>query len=330
MPLYLDSDYLNSIFSTPVANAMHEIKTSMEKEGVTPSYALSLIKDYLLPLLTEHQRSVVDSIKHCTWDDIFFIYVELGFECKNGGIVSEVTNAIYLIYQHTLSTPREFTFRNTVDVTHFLDTCRFLKIGVGDLRHCDEDSRFDLFGFCKYCWRLSAPGRQLCLAHSSGNKHLNQNIFYNEAKKEFDQFSNYKEGSRQKTLFDKTLNRLLTAESIEFHESSFRERIIPPPIGLIEWFRNRRPHLFKALSLENCEMSDRDLIDMLLNTLHGTDSLPFSIGKFYERANNRISENVFLFGPMLARAESWLVARSEFRERWGGKRNNSGRKKSNL
>ena len=327
MPLYVDSDTLATSFCRPVANAMLEIKSAMEGRGVTPSFALKLINNHLRPLLSEDHKKIIRKRRNPAWNDIFMIYVGLGFESKNGGVVADVMAAIDLIYRYTLITPREFVFPDSVDVSHFLDTCRFLKLSVDELRKCKEDDGFDLFKFCKYCWRLPVPGRKICIVHTSGDNHINQNSIEYLSSKGMERFAIYKEGRRQRELFDKVLNRLITAESIEFHESSFSAQIIPPSSGLAHWLSVRRPNLWAALDLESAALTDSTAVDVLLNILQSTDSLPFSTQQIYQKANAKIKENVILMGPMLARVEAWLIARSESRERWGGTRNNAGRKK---
>jgi len=316
MPLYLERSAIHTGFSPPVAEAMLKIAAAMESKAVTPSLAARLIKDHLLPLIPEEHRDVFKLGKPVSWDDIHHVFPTLVFagEGKHRRL-TEVGAAVKFIWEHTKSPPREFVFQNSIEITYFFQMCSHLNLQVEHLRYLDSGA-IDLFHFCKYCWRQAVPERAICPVHMVGSKHAGS-----------DQgFLQYKEARRQQPIFETLLNRILTRETMAFHESGFTEQILLPESGIKEWLALRRPHIRDTLALEWEEVSDDAIVGLLLDTLHNAGEMAFSMQHAYRQINATISSHQVMIWPMLLRAEAWLEARNTLRAAWGGPRQGAGRK----
>lgn len=51
----------------------------------------------------------------------------------------------------------------------------------------------------------------------------------------------YKAGMRQRALFEKTVNRILTRETLKYHDSSFQDQTLFPDRDVASWLAERRP-----------------------------------------------------------------------------------------
>jgi len=328
MPLYLDSSTIEARFREPVAKAMLEIKHAMDGKAVTPSLAARLIKDHLLPLIAPEHRDVFTVGKAPSWDDIAHAYPTLAFRSEGQkGVLTGVASAVNAIWTHTKSPPRDFVISNPIEITYFFHLCEHLNISVKHLRYRNGSS-FDLFCFCKCCWRRPVPGRSICPVHTLGSNHVSGTDSDKELHHNDLGSLEYKEGKRQQARFDAALNEILTQEVMEFHDSEFSAQILLPATAIKDWLALRRPHLKEALALEWESVTDESLIDTLLNTLHNSERMAFSVKQAYDQANAMFRDNPILIWPMLLRAEAWLVARQERHGNWGGRRKKAGRKKT--
>lgn len=329
MPLYLDSSVIEASFSEPVAEALLAIKAAMDGKPATPSLAARLIKDHLLPLIALEHRDMFTPGKAPSWDDIAHAYPTLVFRSEGQkGILTEVASAINAIWTYTKSPPRDVVISDLIEVSHFFHLCDHLKIPVKHLRY-QHGTSFDLFRFCKYCWRRPVPGRSICPVHTLGSNHVSGIGPHSETNHHSDLgFLEYKEGKRQRERFDAAVNDILTREVMEFHDSNFTAQILLPAAGIKDWLALRRPHLRAALALEWASATDETVIDILIKALHNPGRMAFSVQQAYDQANAMFSNNPILIWPMLLRAEAWLVARQERHDNWGGQRMKAGRKKT--
>ena len=327
MPLYVDEKTILNHFKTPVLPALLRIRAEIGNRPVVPSMALRLIKKHLLPIAPEVvEKAIAEVGDRYTWDDIFHLYICVGSESKYSLINGEIASAINLIHRYTILPYRELDFPDPFDVTGFLHTCGCLRLPAKELR---LKTTLDPLRFCNYCWRKALPNRQLCAVCGASNK-LGEQVEQSRTVRSTSSFSSNanRKGRRLKPYFDKCLNRLLTAETIEFHDSGFEFRIIPPSSGIREWLAKHRPNLWDALTLEQKNITDSTAVEILISLLDDVQCLPTDIQrKQAAEVANLMKENQFMIGPMLIRAEAWLIANKQMSDRWGGKRTNSGRKK---
>lgn len=329
MPLYVDVVSIVTSFSPPVAEALLKIKAAMSDKSVTPSLAARLIKDHLLVLVSPEDRKLFPTGRSVTWDTIFFSYPRFVFQDEGKkGLLTEIGVAIDTIWSHTKRPARELGDEDTIEVTYFFNMYLNLQQPIEEMRYANH-GEFDLFKFCKYCWRHPVPGRSICPIHTIGAKHIELRASQPN-NSPYKGSLEYKEGKRQKARFDATLNRILTEEVLEFHDSRFRSQILLPPAGIKAWLALRRPHIRNAIAFEWDRVSDITLIDLLLDTLHNPAGLSFSVQQAYTKANDMIREYNFLIWPMLLRAEAWLIAREELRCKWGGLRKKADGAPTNL
>lgn len=326
MPFYVDEKSINSNFTPPVAQALLKINTVINDRRVVPSMALRLIKDYLQPLFPEIVgAAITQKPAPYTWDDIHWLYADIAGKSKDNELLGEIALAINLIYKYTTLPHRKIEFPDPVDVTYFLHVCSHLQLPALELR---RTIALDPLRLCKYCWRKASPGRHLCATCSPSNKHSEQEEQSRTICNVVDRrFNANKEGTRLKQDFDTCLNRLLTDEIMEFHKSNFITRIIPPSEGIRNWLAQRRPNLWASLALEHEGITDYTVVEKLTALLDSADQLSQGVQKQHLEVTAQMKENPYMMGPMLLRAEAWLIAKERITARWGGQRKNSGRKK---
>lgn len=320
MPLYVEDAEIEFRFCEPVAKALKGIKSEMAQKGVTPSFALSLMKKYFQPLIPECHQDVLGELRKVSWDNLHWAYAKMAFRSgQPSGLLTDIAVSMDLICTFTKDPPRDFPNPNPIEVTHFLHMCRLKKMDIEHLRYLD-DGEFDVFNACKYCWRQPVPGQSICVIHTATPKNKTAISMKHETADIRIASRLYKEGIRQKELFDQRLNQMLSREVWDFHESSFTAPILLPMQNIWEWMQARRPAVSGLLLTENMPTDDEHIIDNLLSILHNPDGLTVVQKQPYIKANFLISSNPLLIWPMLLRTEAWFVARQEIRDKWGGKR----------
>lgn len=327
LPLYLNPASAEAAFSKEVIDALRQIKAATDGVAITPRIALAQIQAHLSPLLPAMHRDALARLKCPTWDDLYLIYIDLA-SSNNGANAKlvEIGTAIRLVHSHSIPQQRELTFPAFVEVTYFLQMHDHLKVPIRPLCHLDKAGNCDLFKFCKYCWRLAIPKRQLCPVHQPEQGNVSPAM--PEAGSQRQAASAYKEGLRQKARFDTALNGLLSAEVVEFHDSRFSAPILFPTQNRRSWLRERRPLLSSSLGEIFDRITDATAVDYLLDCLHDGSMFSTSVRGVYEEANALIRETPYLIWPMLLRAEAWQVSRKHLANHWGGRRSGAGRKTS--
>lgn len=312
MPLYLSEQDFNSFLFEEVAQSLRTIALQTEHVAVTPSIALTAIKRYLEPLVSEECRYIFDRRAPATWNGIHAIYGSLGgWSGINGDpLLSDVVKAVLVIYSHTTQPPREFAFPAAIEATYFLSLCNLSRIPMQD--HLLLVNRVGLFSFCNFCWRHPLPGRKLCAYHAPNSPLESDEGGYQSAA------ARYKSGARQKEEFDHAVNRILTQEVIEFHDSRFTATVLWPEQDIKPWLRERRPLLWQMLGKHQQEINDNNAIDLLLNLLHNPDGLTSRANRKNALVNLHLRQHPLLVWPMLLRAEGWFQSWKERRENWGG------------
>lgn len=320
LPLYLSDEDINAFSREDVSVALWAIKLHAADMAVTPALALRLIHQYLLPLIPPEHWHELKVHRAATWDGIFFIYVALGFcVTSNEDPLVEVMYAIKLIHAHTKRQPREFEFPTVIEVTEFLAICQRLNIPVQGLR-LKSAHKVDPMEYCTLCWRHPLPGRKLCAHHAPNSPFQDDG---REGAK--GAAARYKAGMRQKKRFDLEVNRLLTTETIEHHESLFTTPILLPSQNIAQWLSSRRPQIWQLLAERQLEVTDDKAIRILLDQLHSSEGLPPNAYSVCHLINQHLLEHPQLLWPMLIRAEGWLASREQLRAEWGGKREGAGR-----
>jgi hypothetical protein len=320
MPLHIDDAEIDFRFCPPVAHALKTIKSEMAGYSVTPSLALRLMKDNFQLLIPEMHRDVLGHMAKATWEELHWTYAEMAFRSgQPTGLLTDIAVAINLICTLTTNPPRDFPNPETIEVTYFLQTCGHLHLNIKHLRYLDNGA-FDVLRACKYCWRQPVPGRFICSTHTAGDKYNSIALDAEEESLTRSPFAGYKESSRQKKLYDQMLNKILTKEVLEFHESHFTSMILLPEQDIWNWLKEKRPLVGQLILTQEKPISDDLIVDSLLSILHNPDGLSVSHQQPYIKTNSLISSNPPLIWPMLLRAEAWLVVREVLRGRWGGKR----------
>ena len=331
MPLYLEKISVtveDSLHSQAVWNALLTIQSEVAELRVSPRMAWKMACLYLRPMLLVEHQDVFTPDPHANWDTMLIAYAELLDRSKGDDIhLINVATAIRIVYQHTTHPPREEASAPLLEVMYFFQMCDHVKSPLNRL--CGEPGREEgeLFRFCKYCWKTAIKGRLICYEHASLVIDESAKVsaaMVNEIKTIA---SRRKQANRQKRNFDIAISRMMTKEVMEFHESEFMADVLLPKSGRMEWLARRRPRVAQLLIETGVEVTDVNISEHLLTLLHDSEPLQGIWRSTYARVNTTIIQTPELIWPILARAESWLLARELIQKNWGGKRPNSGRKK---
>lgn len=307
MPFHFHPDSVNFNFCEEIINVLLKIDIDTQGVAITPRVFLAEIKLHLFPLLPSKHQDVVAVLRNPTWDDLYFVFVELA--ARSGGndrLLEEVALAIKLLYTSSLSSRREFEFPSFLEITYFLQMQDHAKKPVRHLCQLDQQGNSAVFLFCQYCWRLALPNKRLCYLHRVHSGSTNSAV--------------YKEAYRQKTKFDENIKSLLTAELLEFHDSGLTADVLFPDSNICNWLRRRRPLCWNQIEGVTCKVSDSDVVETLLVKFHRPEDEAFSVSEFYKTHNEFILNHPELIWPMLLRAEAWLQVRSDVKKAWGGAR----------
>lgn len=323
MPLYVDKETIDQRMCAPVAHALKAIRHEMQNHAVTPSLALSLIKKHFLPILPVEYHAPFIKVKQASWERLSWRYPDLvsnSFKAGDlGKLLEDIGVSIDWICRYTTLPPREPTVFGNLETNIFLQHCGFINVEIAHLRYLDA-GKFDVFKACKYCWRQPVSRRSICVVHTASDKHSPISVNSREKGIRESIFTDYKEGKRQKEAYDKTLNKILTKETIAFHESGFNDPLLLPSEHIWPWLLERRPLVSQLLIDQNLTTGDDEIIDSLLMALHSPTTLTDHLLKPYLLANQHIKRHPQLIWPMLLRAEAWLTIRSKRRGNWGGNR----------
>lgn len=318
MPLYVDDETILARFTDMrVVHALQQIKEQVSATAVTPALAQQLIRRYLQPLAFGEDQMIFEKKRNASWDSIFFLYVDIGFYSEHNDSLWQVARAVNLLHAHTVQPPRDLVFA-PIEVNTFFQLCNYLHQPMEAARYPTGNKDIDPLRFCVLCWRQPLPGRQLCGHHTpSGPGRLADDARSASAR--------YKAGIRQKDLFEKTVNRILTRETIEFHESSFQANTLLPKQDIALWLAGRRPAVWRELGRHKYNLTDENIVESLLDYLHNPYGLTNKARVLYSTINKHIESHPALIWPMLVRAEGWLQSRDLKEKNWGGHRTGSGR-----
>ncbi len=295
------------------------IKAVASAGAVTPALALRLIRCYLRPLASSEGRAAFDKKKKASWDNIYFLYSELGFCSENDDNLWQIACAVKLVHSHTKQPPRDLKFA-PIEVNTFIQHCGFVHLSIPEIRHPKKHRGIDPLQFCELCWRQPLSGRKLCGHHAPSDPLTFENDKRTAA-------ARYKEGLRQKELLEKTINQILTRETIKFHESNFQDQMLFPKQDIAAWLAERRPAVWLALGCGQYDLTDENAIKILLDFLHNPEGLPVQAKALYSTINIHIQAHPALIWPMLVRAEGWYQSRELMTKKRGGKRLGAGRPK---
>lgn len=269
-----------------------------------------------------HHHSFL-KIKQVSWEKLNWRYPDLVSTSSKAGklrkVLEDIGVSIDWICRYTTLPPREPTVFDNLEANIFLETHRFLKIEVAHLRYLD-DGNFDVFKACKYCWRQPVPRRDICVLHTASSKHI---AIQSTGNKELDassHFTNYKEAKLQKEAYDKTVNLILTKETLAFHDVNFADPILLPIENIWPWLLERRPLVAQLLIDLNQSTEEDQIIDSLLSVLHSPSNLTETLLQPYIKTNHHIKVHPQLIWLMLLRAVAWLATRNKRRGNWGGNR----------
>jgi hypothetical protein len=132
---------------------------------------------------------------------------------------------------------------------------------------------------------------------------------------------------RQRELFEKTVNRILTRETLKSHNSSFQDQTLFPDRDVASWLAERRPAVWRELGEARHALTDENAVQIILGVLHDPEGLPVKAKSLYRIINAHIQSHPALIWPMLLRAEGWYQSRELLERNRGGKRPGAGRPK---
>lgn len=325
MPLYFNLDRDDPTFSNDILLGLKQIELDTREIAITPRIALAQIRQQLIPLLPREHSTVIDNLSAPTWDDVLCVFAELVSRSEGADRrLIEVAQAIRLIHTHSIRQPRELAFPEFVEVMYFLQMHDHQGAAVRHLCNPDEIDNCAIFRFCKYCWRLAVPAKRLCLVHQPSTEEIKMSMERGGTGQKRDAL--YKEASRQKKKFDEAVQKIVTKEALEFHETSFKADVLFPASGIHHWLLKRRPALCRTLGKVLDLSSDETVVNLLLEFLHSSNGMPIKVATAYQKANSMIQTHPQLIWPMLVRAEAWYMAREHLTKNWGGRRDGAGRK----
>jgi hypothetical protein len=331
LPLYLEdiSARNGGVWLTPAAwHALLAITREVAGQPVTPRIAWNQACRHLRPLLPPEHQDIFAASRRVNWGLLPAAYAQL-LGRSNGEIfdLMSAATATEILYRHTTRPPREHDAPQPVEVFYFFQMCGHAKLPMNAASFGIEGGAAGLFRFCKYCWRMSIPGREICNDHASelvGTTTAVRGALQGEAKTPV---SRRKQANRQRQRFDAEISRLMTAEVMEFHTSEFAADVLLPGVGRLEWLKRRRPKVAELLLGSEKDIQDDNMISLLLKLLHAPGLKRGAWEFAYRQVNSTIAQVPELIWPMLVRAEAWFCVRNEIRQKWGGARKNSGRPK---
>lgn len=320
MPLYVDDEVISARFTNmEVVRALRSIKAATAAVPVTPALAQKLVHCHLRPLASTEGQAVFDQEKKASWNSIYFLYVGLGFCSQSDDDLRQIACAVKFVHAHTKQPPRDLEFA-PIEVNSFVQHCGYLHVPIEEIRYPKNYRHIDPLRFCELCWRQPLVGRKLCGHHAPSDPMLPENDKSKAA-------ARYKAGKRQKELLEKTINRILTRETLKFHESQFQDLLLFPDHDIASWLAERRPAIWRELGRDQQNLTDENAINILLGFLHNSDGLPNQARSLYGIVNAHIQSHPVLIWPMLLRAEGWYQSRELLERNRGGKRPGAGRPK---
>lgn len=141
--------------------------------------------------------------------------------------------------------------------------------------------------------------------------------------------SRRKQAARQKSQFDTAIREMTTNEVLEFHNSNFDADVLFPTSTRCDWLAKRRPNVWRLLSEAETEITDENIVSLLLKLLHNPPDRNESVRRVYDGVNQILLLKPELIWPMVLRAEAWHKVRNEVQQGRGGLRNNAGRPRKN-
>lgn len=334
MPLYLENIPVvaqSFLDAHAVWKALFSIRFEVANHRVTPRMAWKQACLHLRPLLPVEHQDVLAANPLAKWDTMLLAYVELLGRSEGDNVaLMNVAAAVKILHRYTTIPPRENERPPRMEVTHFFLLCDYVKLPFKKLYGGEHGDGAGLFQFCKYCWRTAIPGRLICYDHASVIVDGSTKVLGALASEAKTPASRRRQANRQKQKFDASISMLMTREVLEFHDSEFTADVLLPKSGRHEWLVRRRPRVAQLLSETGAEVTDDNMVGLLLKLLHDSESMPGAWKFTYEMVNTTIIQMPELIWPVLVRAESWFIARDETRKNWGGSRENSGRSKGGL
>ena len=243
-----------------------------------------------------------------------------------GKLIPEMSDSHFreIIYKKSTCFPRSFPISKFKEANFFAYLCAHKNIQSPNQHIIVNNKRINIFNFCIYCWRQPVFKKKICSHHTLSKLNQSKSVFRK-------QNSIYQECYRQQINFLETLeNTILSMEwdiIIEKNPSGFfknlpETHLLLPNENRISWLQRYRPHVFHFLASTDEEITENNLILLLLKYLHTLEqeSNDDFTSLLYREMNLAILQEPQLIWPMLLRAEVWLIVRKKKRQNWGGKR----------
>lgn len=305
MPFHLDDLNLDSI-PDPYHSVLRRMAAAVEDRAVTPAVAIKVIREHLVPLLSDVHRPLVSIQGQPSWDKIRALYPALVFasESQQEQLLAAIGRMIELFVRHTDRPPREIEFPPFIEVFSFSRLCGYLGVPIAKpLLETDEGTE-DLYRFCKYCW-LPVRRKDVCAFHTT----IVDGAVDASSQPACVHVS-LKQAQRLRTVFEQQVLALATRDEMEFHQSGFGLPALLPSSGLTQWLDARRPHL--ARLVRNQAGASANGLRILSAVLYGEE-----LGT---RVVEAIGGAVYLWTPITTRAEGWLTAWAAKSPRGGARR----------
>ncbi|WP_299537226.1 hypothetical protein [uncultured Herbaspirillum sp.] len=293
MPFHLDDLDLDDI-PDPYHSVLKRMAAAVQERAVTPAVAIKVIREQVVPLLSDEHRPLASIQGQPSWEKIQTLYPTFLFasESRQDRHLAAIGRVIELFARHSDRPPREIQFPQFIELFSFNRLCGYLGVPIATPFVETVDGAKSLYRFCNYCW-LPVRRKDVCLYHStsfttSGAEPIQPICAH----------LSVKQAQRLRPAFEQQVLALTSREEMDFHQSQFELPALLPPSGLSGWLNSRRPHL--ANLVKQHAGASANTFRALATVLYG-EPLGAKIGE-------TIGGAVHLWTPITSRAEGWLAA----------------------
>ncbi len=289
------------------------------QRSVGPGGVLRALRERLGPVLSEAELEVLRIPGRATWQALWALYPAFVFR---GGPQGQREHAIASVIAHVLESVSGARRARQDHAERYEATAfRQMREQAASLKNAPllhaNDPNFQnlwLYRFCKLCFRRRLPGGQLCSEHRPDLESAAA-------------LAKYQSGRRLLPSFHEQVRALTTREVLRFHDSDLDLGILHPQENAFRWLEQHRPMVCAQLGASaSGQRNDERLWRAVVNVLQ-----PLPRDGAMARAEQQAANEVFfahqqLLWPVLVRAEAWFRADQARRARWGGFRQNAGRR----
>lgn len=287
--------------------------------SVGPGGVLAVLRERLGPLLSEAELQLLQIPGRATWQALWSLYPAFVFlggpqgrrEHENAVVIAHVLESISGARRARQDHAELFeakVFRQMCEQAASLKKAPPL--------HPIGPSFQDvwLYRFCKLCFRRRLPGGQLCFEHRPDPESAAA-------------LAKYQSGRRLLPNFHEQVRALTTQEVLRFHDSDLDLGILHPRENAFRWLEEHRPMVCAQLGASaSGQRNDERIWRAVVNVLQPLPRDGAMARAEQQAVNEVLAAQPQLLWPVLVRAEAWFRADQARRSRWGGVRENAGRR----